>query len=480
VGQAASTARRGSAGGGRRRLRGWLSIRTRLAAWFVLIVAALLVIFSPTVYQLTRHSLLGEIERDVRQRAAAIAATDRAGARRPLELGAFTAPDVFVQELDAGGSVVAGSANLGGRRLPFSPAALRADRVQEVRVGGLPLFLYGRPLYDGGRVRGYVLVARSPQAIYLALGRLRRVLYPGAALALALAGGAGWLLVRRALRPLARLDRTAAAIAATGDHTRRLAFTGPPDEIGRLAATIDGMLGSLEDAHRQLQDLNATQRRFLADVSHELRTPLTIMLSSLDLLARVGTADPEFSRATLADMRVEVDRMARMVRQLLIMARSDADAAVAYRPVLVADVVADAVRQRAANGGAVTLTCRNLDRLDQAVVQGDPDYLKQLFLILLENAVKYTPADGNVEVSGALGAGTVVLTVADTGIGIAAADLPRIFERFYRAENARFQEGMGLGLAIARHIAEQHGGRLEAASEPGRGSRFTVTLPLRA
>jgi signal transduction histidine kinase len=179
-------------------------------------------------------------------------------------------------------------------------------------------------------------------------------------------------------------------------------------------------------------------------------------------------------------MRVEVDRMARMVRQLLIMARSDADAAVAYRPVLVADVVADAVRQQAANGGALTLTCRGLDRIDQAVVQGDPDYLKQLFLILLENAVKYTPAGGSVEVSGTLDAGTVVVRVADTGIGIAAADLPRVFDRFYRAKNARFQEGMGLGLAIARHIAEQHGGRLEVASELGRGSRFTVTLPLRA
>jgi two-component system OmpR family sensor kinase len=478
VGQTAGTARRGSAAGGPRRLWGWLSIRTRLAAWFVLIVAALLATFSLTVYQLTRHSLLGEIERDVRQRAAAVAAADRAGALRPAELDAFTAPDVFVQKLNTGGAVVAGSANLGGRRLPFSPTAVRADQVQEVRVGGLPLFLYGRPLQDGGRVRGYVLVARSPQAIYLALGRLRRVLYPGAALALA--GAAGWLLVRRAMRPLARLDRTAAAIAATGDHTRRLAFTGPPDEIGRLAATIDGMLGSLEDAHHQLQDLNATQRRFLADVSHELRTPLTIMLSSLNLLARVGAADAEFRRATLGDMRVEVDRMARMVRQLLIMARSDADAAVAWQPVLVADVVADAVRQQAADGGAVTLTCRDLDRLDQAVVQGDPDYLKQLFLILLGNAVKYTPAGGSVEVSGTLDAGTVLVTVADTGIGIAAADLPRVFDRFYRAENARFQEGMGLGLAIARHIAEQHGGRLEVASELGRGSRFTVTLPLRA
>jgi two-component system OmpR family sensor kinase len=220
--------------------------------------------------------------------------------------------------------------------------------VQETRLGGVPLFLYGRPRAAGGRVRGYVLVARSPRSVYLALGRLRRVLQPGAALAMALAGAAGWLLVRRAMQPLERLDRTAAEIAATGDHTRRLDFIGTRDEISRLAATIDGMLRSLADAHHQVQEANAAQRRFLADVSHELRTPLTIMLLSLDLLARVGTTDPEFNQTTLADMRTEAARMARMVNQLLIMARSDADAAIAYQPVLVADVP-DACRRQQAN-----------------------------------------------------------------------------------------------------------------------------------
>jgi signal transduction histidine kinase len=205
------------------------------------------------------------------------------------------------------------------------------------------------------------------------------------------------------------------------------------------------------------------------------------MLSSLDLLARVGTTDPEFNKTTLADMRTEVARMARMVNQLLIMARSDADAAIAYQPVLVADVLADACRRQQANGGTVSLTCDDLSGISEAVVQGNPDYLEQLFLILLDNAAKYTPAGGHgrVEVSARLDPMGVAVTVADNGIGIAPGDLPRIFDRFYRAETARSQPGMGLGLAIARHIAEQHGGTIAVESQLGCGARFTVTLPLR-
>jgi two-component system, OmpR family, sensor kinase len=471
------------------RLRPSPYIRTRLAAWFILIVVVVLATFSVAVYQLTRYNSLGEVQRDVRQRATLLAAAAAAnhGEVPAQALDTEGAPDVFAQIVDASGTVQRSSASLAGRRLPFSAATVGTGQVQEVRLGEVPLYVSGRRLLADGRVRGYVLVARSPRSVYLALSRLRRVLYPGTALALALAGGAGWLLTRRAMRPLEHLDRTAAQIAATGDHARRLRHRGPHDEIGRLAATIDGMLASLEDAHRQVQAANKAQRRFLADVSHELRTPLTIMLSSLDLLARVGTSDPEFNQTTLQDMRAEVTRMARMVSQLLIMARSDADAAIAYQPVLLADVVADACRREWANGAggrAAGLIDRGLGAIGEAVVRGNPDYLEQLFLILLDNAAKYTPPSGCIQVRGHLdppGAPErVAVTVADTGIGISANDLPHIFDRFYRAESARAhaRDGMGLGLAIARHIAEQHGGRIHVESTLGHGASFTVTLPL--
>jgi signal transduction histidine kinase len=169
--------------------------------------------------------------------------------------------------------------------------------------------------------------------------------------------------------------------------------------------------------------------------------------------------------------------MARMVTQLLILVRSDAQVTAAYEPVLLRDLLADLCSQRHATEREPALECRELEGLEGMLVWGNPDYLKQLFLILLDNACKYTPADGRVTLMGSLEGGTVTVTVADTGMGIPPGDLPSIFERFYRAENARSQPGAGLGLAIAHRIAEQHGGKIEVESALGQGSRFLVTLP---
>ncbi len=202
------------------------------------------------------------------------------------------------------------------------------------------------------------------------------------------------------------------------------------------------------------------------------------MLSSLDVIRRIGATDLDFQALSLEQMRAEAERMARMVAQLLILARSDAAVAAAHEPVLLEDIVVEVCRQRQPTASEPILECRGLKSLEGVFVWGTPDYLRQLLLILLDNAFKYTAGDGKVEVSGALNEETVAVTVSDTGIGIASTDLPRIFDRFYRAENARSWPGAGLGLAIAQRIAEQHGGELRVESELGQGSRFTVTLPL--
>jgi len=201
------------------------------------------------------------------------------------------------------------------------------------------------------------------------------------------------------------------------------------------------------------------------------------MLSSFDLMKKVGATDPEFQSSSLERIRVEAERMARMVTQLLILARSDTNVTEAYEPVLVGDIVADLCSQRLPSESEPALECCDLELLEGVLVWGNPDYLKQLFLILLDNAFKYTPASGRVEIVAVLSEKTVSITMADTGIGIPPGDLPGIFERFHRAENARFQPGAGLGLAIALRIAEQHGGKIEVESELDRGSRFIVTLP---
>ena len=456
-------------------------IRTRLTLWFLLIVLLLLAAFSVTIYQLTRSNLLAMIDQDVRHQAAilqvAIHPCPGSATLCVPPLVVFKSPDTFLQVQDQHGTILARSGNLWKWRLPLLPAAIAADQVQEVLVEQTPLFVYGQPVVINHRVLGYIIVAHSPQAFYLALNQLGSILYPGVAVALALATLALWLLVRQAMHPLESLASTAAEIAATKDHSRRLAPRKRPDEIGRLAQTVNGMLLALEDAYQEVQKVNDLQRQFLLDVSHELRTPLTVMLSSLDLMKKVGATDPEFQANSLERVRIETDRMARMVTHLLMLARSDAQVSAAYEPVLVRDVVTDLCSQRHPTESEPTLECCDLELLEGALVWGNPDYITQLFLILLDNAFKYTPARGKVEIVGSLNEGTVTITVADTGMGIPPGDLPRIFERFQRAENARFRSGAGLGLAIAQRIAEQHGGKIEVESTLGQGSRFRVTLP---
>lgn len=461
-----------------------MSIRTRLTVGFLLIVAAVMAVFGLAVYDLTRQSLLGEMERSVRGHAAdfALAAQPAAGQRLPQvpDLDMFNSPDTFVEIVDPSGTLLGASANLGAQRLPFHPEAIRRDRVEDVSLGGSPLILYGKPIEVDGELRGYVLVALAPSPIYLALGRLRMLLLPGAALALVIAGVGSWLMVNQAITPLRRLATGAAQIRAEGDHARRLRYTGPQNEIGELAATIDGMLQSLDEAHQRLVAASAAQRRFLADASHELRRPLTIALSSLDVLDRVGQSDPDFTSRTLQDIHTELERMARTVTQLLVIARADAGRIRDHRPILVADSVRDAMAQLRPKAIGLTVPEPELETIEDSVVLGSREELDQIFVNLLDNAIKYTPPGGKIEVSGNPNDGEIAVSVTDTGVGISQGDLPHVFERFYRGEAGRTKEGAGLGLAIVEHYVRQHGGRIAVDRGLISGTTFTVFLPLMA
>ncbi|HEY0754091.1 MAG TPA: HAMP domain-containing sensor histidine kinase [Ktedonobacteraceae bacterium] len=460
-----------------------MDIRTRLTCWFLLIVLVLLAAFSMTIFQLTKNDLLDMIEQDVHHQAEILQAATHVCPDPGVQklcvpaLDVFYSPDTFLQLQDQYGAILAKSGNLGKWKLPLLPAAIDKHQVEELPVEHASLFVYGEKIIRNRQVMGYIIVAHSPQSIYMALNQLKSVLYPGVLIALALAAPTIWLLVWQAIRPLEDLATTAAEITVTKDHSRRLSMRKRADQIGRLEQTMNKMLQALEDAYQEVQKVNDLQRHFLVDVSHELRTPLTVMLSSLDLMKKVGTSDPEFQASSLERLHIETERMARMVTQLLILARSDAHVTAAYEPILVGDMLADLCSQRHGTGHTPTLTCQHLELLDGVLVWGNADYIKQLFLILLDNSYKYTPATGKVTIEGEVNAKAVTISVTDTGIGIPAADLPRIFERFHRAENARYQPGAGLGLAIAQRITEQHRGSIQVESELGQGSSFIVTFP---
>ena len=331
---------------------------------------------------------------------------------------------------------------------------------------------------SGDRWRVYVLpIARGTQylATTLPIGPVdeavavfARAMILIAVFASLLALPASWLLARRTLRPVAAL--TTSAIAQSRAFSRRVIDSGDPDELARLAATFNGVLATLEGAYE-------AQQRFLAAASHELRAPLTLVQANLELLLRAERGLTEKDRAQmLGEAYGEARRMGRLVADLLVLARVDTRAPLRREPVELDRVVLQVVGEMRRLSGGVSL---EIASFEPAVVEGDPDGLKQVVLILLDNAIKYTGAGGRVTVNLQRAERGARVVVRDTGVGIAPADLPHVFERFYRADAARAHDtaGTGLGLSIARAIAEAHGGTVDLTSAPGGGTTATLWLP---
>lgn len=339
-------------------------------------------------------------------------------------------------------------------------------------VGGERWRVYVLPLQRGETIFGYVEALTPLAQLDAAIRRYRILLLTLGAAGLTTALVGSWAVASGALQPITRMIETAQAITHSRDLSQRIARPPRRDELGRLADTFNEMLASLETAYR-------LQQRFIADASHELRAPLTAIHGNLELLRR-RRAMPETERdEALAEAEREAARLTRLVADLLVLARADAGLPLNRRPVDLDSLVLESFHtaRQLARGQMLAL-----GRFEPVQVTGDEDRLKQLLLILLDNALKYTLAGGQVSLELRRNGTTAEVTVRDTGVGIPSQDLPHVFERFYRADPARSRDpgGTGLGLPIARWIAEQHGGRISLTSEPGRGTSATITLPVRA
>jgi signal transduction histidine kinase len=254
--------------------------------------------------------------------------------------------------------------------------------------------------------------------------------------------------------------------------SKRLEVAPTGDELERLSQTLNEMIARLENAFQKIT-------RFTADASHELRTPLAVMRTTAEVALRAPQADGEH-REALEQIVAEIERMSHLVENLLLIAKADSGAAdLKKRRVDIVEAVREACSEASVLARVKGLRFEAQLPETSLWVNGDRDALRRLFLILLDNAVKYTPAGGSLVVAVSAQDGCVLGTVRDSGIGIAREHLPHLFARFYRADRARSRAdgGAGLGLAIGRWIAEVHGGRLSVESEPQHGSSFHVELP---
>jgi signal transduction histidine kinase len=458
-----------------------MSIRLRLTLLYsgilLLTLIALGVILMVSVSQINLRTLEDTLRADAER---LIYTRDFALDRPRYDPRRIALPDTYLQTRTVDGQIVSRSSNLGDYQLPIDQARLAAAAGGQawtdiaVTENGR-LFVFNLPVVVRGQFIGVVQFARSLAEQDEALETLRNTLLIGSAFVVALAFIVGWVLSGAALRPIQRITDTARVIGAQRDFDRRVDYRGPPDEVGQLATTFNGMLNELQGAHQQTEQTLQRQRRFVADASHELRTPLTTIRGNLGLLKRRPPIAEEDQRAVLDDMVEETDRLIRLTNDLLVLARSDAGRSLRHEPVPIAPLVDDVCRQAKLLGEQRTIACGAVPRVS---VRGDQDAIKQVLLILLDNALKYTPAGGTITIGAEKTDRVVNVRLADTGPGIAPEDLLHIFERFYRSDEARSGDGAGLGLAIAQELIEAQGGEITVQSEIGKGSTFTVTLPL--
>jgi heavy metal sensor kinase len=457
------------------------SVRTRLTLWYAGVLALSLIAFALVIYYAAGnifHERQDESLRSTAQTVASAYVEEFAEAHSltkagEIVLAEITFPNRYVQLTDNSGKPIAASANLAGSTIAL-PAAVFADArargFSHATVNGLRVTVV--PL-SPDQTLGYAAVAEPLSVVEVGLRELRRDLFAGVFLVLLLASGGGYFLARKSLAPIASMNSQTQRISAE-NLSARLDLTNSRDELGRLATTINDLLARLESSFKE-------QQRFIADASHELRTPLAVLRGETEVaLGKTRTID-EYQQS-LSLIQDEAERLSRIVEDLFILARQPINTRAALNKELVS--LNDAVRDCAR--AAQVLALRKGVRLKlendspSIALNGDEELIRRLILNLLDNAVKYTPAGGEISLALARQNGSAEIVVRDNGIGIPEMAQPRVFDRFYRVDKARARAmgGAGLGLSIAQWIVEAHGGAITLASAPGQGSTFTVRLPV--
>jgi signal transduction histidine kinase len=468
-------------------------IRWRLTIFNALVMGGILLALGLALFFLQRQSLLSSVEDTARSRALTAARSIVAGEGLEEEEGRLVLDDDLVDGLtvdgvyiivrDRRGNIIAQTVDLPANREDRDEVwrvALETGKSAHGAVELLeegPDYIYAVPVEPYGGPARTVEAGKSYEPAEENIRNIALVLAFGIGVTFLLSVVGAYLLARAALSPVGAVVKAAQRITG-GDLSNRLPVAHPKDEIGNLAATINGMLSRLEGTLAYLEEALDRQRRFAADASHELRTPLTAIHSNAQVLEEWALGDPKIGPENVAAIRRESERMKRLVEGLLELAGGDEGRQLHPEHNDLTEVVEEATESaRVAADGKVVIEGPASEQPVSAVF--DRERLRQAISILLDNAVKYTPEGGRVTVRTMEEDDAVAVGVSDTGVGMSEEQVPHVFERFYRADEARSMEGSGLGLAIARQIAEVHGGSIEVRSQLGEGSTFTIRIPRR-
>ncbi len=471
-----------------------MSIRLRLALWYSALAGLVFLILGVVSYAFHIRAHYDDIDRALI--SSAEHAADEAGAdRNPHLASASGALDIALRLYDANGLLreslpsASGLPPIDPLRILSQPSVHPFDAIAAWVPVGDPLLLsdargtfglltaqdqrwrtYVVPVEYGGQVTGYVEAITSLARLDASMQAFRQTLLGLGITSLVAVFLISWATARGALLPVSLMINSAQTIADSRDFSQRVNGPTRLDELHNLASAFNEMLANLEESYR-------AQQRFVGDASHELRAPLTAIQANLELLQRLPNLPVGERQEALDEASREAHRLTRLVGDLLVLARADAGGALVRHKVEIDRVLLDAVAEarHLARGHKLDVTA-----LESATVVGDEDRLKQLFLILFDNAIKYTAPQGQITVMLDRNSRSVTLRVMDTGVGIPAEALPHVFERFYRADPARSRDpgGTGLGLPIARWIVEKHGGDIQLESQAGKGTTVTVKFPI--
>src|SRR5437763_502472 len=506
----------------------YIPLQLRLTLFYALVLGLALWFFGHTVYAQAEQRAYNDLDSTLSTRAASVSLGKNLTCSNPASnpctlpsVDAFGTGGVAIEVLDKNMHLLATTTGaedpgnlsqptvggLGTSPIPWDERAARRVLQHPISSDGNASSMYSTIMYEGEQVRVYTLAnidfgilhiiqtARSEQAIEQSLSDLQSLLLRGGALVLVFAIVGGWFITWGVLSAVRRMTKTAQNISISRNFSQRVPSKTWPgrDELATLADTFNEMLANLEELYQQ-------QQRFVADASHELRAPITSIRCNLDLLAKAPDLPFEEAQAALSDARAEADRMGRLVNDLLTLARSDATTPQEHevngytksitheqtQPVDLDSLLLEVFRlyrpvsENGSDAGQQQGPRVLLQHITPVKVYGYADQLKQVLVGLLGNADKYTPYEGSVSLSLSTDEHFAIVRVSDTGIGILPEDLPHIFERFYRADRARSRDrgGSGLGLTIAQGIVQEHEGSIEVESTPGKGSTFTLKLPL--